>query len=131
MVFLARRSLAVFLLLSDAGCGGGSTALGTGDDGGTEAGADGAVRTPPGSPTAAPCRPRDPTSIACNPVSDMCIDDYAGVGGFDPHQQCKPLPEPCRDDRTCACVSAHFKCGITTTCSDSDGGIVSVTCQPD
>jgi hypothetical protein len=130
MVFGAHRSYAVFLLFC-AACGGGSTTLGVGDDAGSDAGADGSVPSPAPSPTTASCRPGDATAIACNATTEMCIDDYAGVGGFNPHQQCKPLPDPCRDDRSCACVSAHFKCGITTTCSDADGGVVSVTCQPD
>jgi hypothetical protein len=127
MVLGALRSSAIFLLFC-AACGGGSTTLGIGDDAGAESGADGSARTP--SPSV-PCRLGDPTAIACDPIAEMCIDDYAGAGGFDPHQQCRPLPDPCRDDRNCACVSAHFKCGITTTCSDGDGGIVSVACQPD
>ncbi len=70
-------------------------------------------------------------ALACDPAAEMCIDDYAGAGGFDPHEQCKPLPTACQNERTCACVTAAFKCGITTTCTNEDGGVVRVTCQPD
>ncbi len=130
MVIEALRSTAVFLLFC-AACGGGSTTQGIGGDAGKEAGADGSVPTTPPLPTTAPCRSGPSPGVACDPATEMCIDDYAGVGGFDPRQPCKPLPEPCRDDRSCTCVSAHFRCGITTTCSEGAGGIVSVTCQPD
>ena len=130
----ARRTLAFLLLSAGLGCGGGSFTAPE-PAGASDAGPDSAgdASAPPHGGTRA-CNAADPTGLACNPSTEICVDDYSGAGGFNPHQQCKPIPSACATDQRCACVLDHFECGITTTCSDADGGtggIVRVTCQPD
>jgi hypothetical protein len=94
------------------------------------AGAEAGVDAP--APGTTPCYPDDPSMpLACKISGEMCVDDYAGVAGLDPKQQCKTFPAACAGDRTCTCVTREFTCGITTTCSMSDAGAVRITCQPD
>ncbi|MBS2013041.1 MAG: hypothetical protein JST00_09150 [Deltaproteobacteria bacterium] len=87
-----------------------------------------------GEAGSARCFPNDPNpgyGLACRVDAEMCVHDYAGISSFPRPSSCQPLTDACKGDRTCACVTKHVRCGITTSCTVLPSGLVLVVCQPD
>ena len=114
------RTLKLLLVVAlITACGGRGAGGGTG--GGGTAGTGG------GSAQGTRCPGWD---LKCDPATQFCVDNYAGAWSGPHPVSCQTYDAGCATNRTCACVTQGFHCGITTYCNE-DAGIVTVTCSPD
>ena len=69
--------------------------------------------------------------LSCDAGRELCLNNWSGDEDLPPARSCQPLPTDCASTPTCACVQAHIHCGLTTWCSEGDGGPLRLTCSFD
>lgn len=125
-LFLSLLPLA--LLLAGSACASASSTNPSGQEGDAATRPD-ALMPGDGAPGSAACRVTGGGGLACDPRTEMCVNDYAHVSGLGT-DSCQPLPAACVSNPTCACVTAAFRCGITTSCVEGTVPL-QLVCQPD
>jgi hypothetical protein len=83
--------------------------------------ADAPRDTGPDWPAVTPCGGF--VSLRCKTATEVCVDRWFGASS------CEPVPNDCKNNRTCACLAPYLCLGLFDICHDVPTRMNTIVCE--